>query len=40
METLLEFISETKKFSYIVSVILMVAAIPFLRFLTEREGEE
>lgn len=37
METLLEFIFETKKFSYIVAVILMVAAIPFWRFLTERE---
>jgi hypothetical protein len=40
METLLEFIYETKKLSYIVAVILMVAAIPFWRFLTEREGEE
>jgi hypothetical protein len=40
METLLEFIYETKKFSYIVAVILMVAAIPFWRYLTEREPKE
>jgi hypothetical protein len=40
METLLEFIFETKKLSYIVAVILMVAAIPFWRFLTEREKTE
>jgi hypothetical protein len=37
METLLEYIFETKKISYIVAVILMVGSIPFWRFLTERE---
>jgi len=41
METLLDYIYETKKISYIVAVILMVGAFPFWRFLTEREqGEE
>lgn len=37
MDTLLDYIFETKKISYIVAVILMVGAIPFWRFLTERE---
>ena len=37
METLLDYIFETKKISYIVAVILMVGSIPFWRFLTERE---
>jgi hypothetical protein len=37
METLLEYIFETKKISYIVAVILMVGSIPFWRFLTDRE---
>ena len=40
METLLDYIFETKKFSYIVAVILMVGAVPFWRFLTEREKNE
>ena len=40
METLLDFIFETKKLSYIVAVVLMVGAIPFWRFLTERERNE
>jgi len=40
METLLDYIYETKKISYIVAVILMVGAFPFWRFLTEREGRE
>ena len=39
METLLDFIFETKKYSYIVAVILMVGAIPFWRLLTERDGK-
>ena len=37
METLLDYIFETKKLSYIVAVILMVGAIPFWRFLIERD---
>jgi len=37
METLMEFIYETKRWSYIVAVILMIAAIPFWKFLIERE---
>ena len=37
METLLDYIFETKKLSYIAAVILMIGAIPFWRFLTERE---
>ena len=37
METLLDYIFETKRWSYIVAVILMVAAIPFWKFLIERE---
>lgn len=40
METLLEYIFETKKISYIVAVILMFGSIPFWRFLTEREDRE
>jgi hypothetical protein len=37
METLLDYIFETKRWSYIVAMILMVGAIPFWRFLVERE---
>ncbi len=37
METLLDFIFETKKISYIVALIFMAGAVPFWRFLTERE---
>jgi hypothetical protein len=37
METLLDYIFETKKLSYIVAVILMIGAIPFWRYLVERE---
>lgn len=40
METLLDYIFETKKLSYIVAVILMVGSIPFWKFLTEREEEK
>jgi len=40
MDTLLDFIFETKKLSYIVAVILMVGSIPFWRFLTEREEKK
>ena len=40
METLLDYIFETKKYSYIVAVILMVASIPFWQFLTEREEKK
>ncbi len=40
MDTLLDYIFETKKVSYIVAVILMVGSIPFWRFLTEREREK
>jgi hypothetical protein len=40
VETLLDFIFETKRLSYIASVILMIAAIPFWRFLIEREKKE
>jgi hypothetical protein len=40
METLLDYIFETKRWSYIVAVILMVAAIPFWKFLIEREEHE
>jgi hypothetical protein len=37
METLLDYIFETKKISYTVAVIFMVAAIPFWKLLTERD---
>jgi hypothetical protein len=37
MDTLLDFIFETKRLSYIVAVIFMVGAIGFWKFLTERE---
>ena len=37
METLLDYIFETKRWSYIVAVILMIGAIPFWKFLIERE---
>jgi hypothetical protein len=40
MDTLLDYIFETKKLSYIVAVILMVGSIPFWRFLTEREEKK
>jgi hypothetical protein len=40
METLLDYIFETKKLSYIVALILMVGSIPFWRFLTEREEKK
>jgi len=40
METLLDFIFETKKLSYIVALILMIGSIPFWRFLTEREEKK
>jgi hypothetical protein len=40
METLLDFIFETKRWSYIVAVMLMVGAIPFWKFLIEREEQE
>ena len=40
METLLDYIYETKKLSYIVAVILMIGSIPFWRFLTEREEKK
>ena len=39
METLLDFISLTKEYSYIVAVVLMVAFIPFWTFLTERDKQ-
>ena len=40
METLLDYIFETKRWSYIVAVILMIGAIPFWKFLIEREENE
>ena len=40
METLLDYIFETKRWSYIGAVILMVGAIPFWRFLIEREESD
>jgi len=40
METLLDYIFETKKISYLVAVVLMVGSIPFWRFLTEREEKK
>lgn len=40
METLLDYIFETKKISYLVAVILMIGSIPFWRFLTEREEKK
>jgi len=40
MDTLLDYIFETKKLSYIVAVILMIGSIPFWRFLTEREEKK
>ena len=38
METLLDYIFETKKLSYLVAVILMVGAIPFWRFLRTKRS--
>ena len=40
MDTLLDYIFETKKLSYIVALILMIGSIPFWRFLTEREEKK
>ena len=40
METLLDYIFETKKISYLVAVILMIGSVPFWRFLTEREEKK
>jgi len=40
METLLDYIFETKKLSYVVALILMIGSIPFWRFLTEREEKK
>ena len=40
METLLDYIFETKRWGYIVAVILMVGAIPFWKFLIEREEHD
>lgn len=40
METLLDYIFETKKLSYIVALILMIGSIPFWQFLTEREEKK
>jgi hypothetical protein len=40
METLLDYIFETKKISYLVAVILMIGSIPFWRFLTDREEKK
>ena len=39
MDTLLDYIFETKKLSYIVAVIFMVGSISFWRLLTEREDK-
>ncbi len=39
MHTLLEFIVHTKGSSYLLAVVLMVAFIPFWRFLTRREKD-
>ena len=40
MDTLLDYIFETKKLSYLVALILMIGSIPFWRFLTEREEKK
>lgn len=40
METLWDFLTYTKGYTYIVAFLLMVVFIPFWRFLTERESED
>jgi hypothetical protein len=40
MHTLFDFLTYTKGHAYIVAGLLLLAFIPFWRFLTEREGEE
>jgi hypothetical protein len=37
MNTLMEFIVETKFYSYVAAVVLMVGFIPFWKFLIQRE---
>ena len=37
METLFDFLTVTKGHAYIIAFILMIAFIPFFRYLTERE---
>jgi len=38
MHTLFDFLTHTKAIGYIVAFALLLAYIPFWRFLTEREG--
>jgi hypothetical protein len=40
MHTLFDFLTHTKGVAYIVAGLLLVAYIPFWKFLTEREREE
>jgi hypothetical protein len=40
METLWDFLTFTKGYSYVVAAILLVAFIPFWSFLTEREPRD
>lgn len=40
MDTLLDFIFETTQNSYIVAVVLLVASIPFWRFLAAGDDKE
>ncbi len=40
MHTLFDFLTHTKALGYIVAGVLLLAYIPFWKFLTEREREE
>jgi hypothetical protein len=39
METLFDYLTQTKGMGYIVAGLLLVAFIPFWKFLTERERD-
>ncbi len=39
METLFDFLTYTKGWTYVTAGILLVAFIPFYRFLTDREDD-
>jgi len=40
MQTLFDFLTHTKAMGYIVAALVLVAFIPFWRFLTERERDD
>jgi hypothetical protein len=40
MQTLWDFLTQTKAHSYLVGLLFLLAFIPFWRFLTEREPQD